>query len=90
MTMTFEQCHAAVQSLRQRQGTTCPLVRVDYAGTVIRGRLTRSDSDRNAGKGRVSPYGIMTLEHLGLSRGPETVLQIANIPQDGIHELDQA
>jgi hypothetical protein len=87
--MTFEQCHAAVQTLRQKQGTPCPLVRVDYAGTVIRGRLTRSDSDRKNGE-RVSPYGILTLEHLGLSRGPETILQIANIPQDGIHELDHA
>jgi len=88
--MTFEQCHAAVQTLRRKQGTPCPLIRVDYAGTVIRGRLTRSDSDRRNGRESASPYGIMALEHLGLSRGPETILQIANIPQDGIHELDQA
>ena len=86
--MTFEQCQAAVQTLRQKQGTSCPLVRVDYAGTVIRGRLTRSDSDRKNGTGKASPYGILTLEYLGLGRGPETVLQIADIPQDGIHEID--
>ncbi len=86
--MTFEQCQAAVQTLRQKQGTPCPLVRVDYAGTVIRGRLTRSDSDRGNGREKASPYGIMTLEYLGLGRGPETVLQIADIPQDGIHEID--
>jgi len=30
----------------------------------------------------------MTLEYLGLGRGPETILQIADIPQDGIHEID--
>ncbi len=86
--MTFEQCQAAVQTLRQKQGTSCPLVRVDYAGTVIRGRLTRSDSDRENCREKASPYGIMTLEYLGLGRGPETVLQIADIPQDGIKEID--
>ena len=49
---------------------------------------TRADSDRRNGNGKASPYGIMTLEYLGLGRGPETVLQIADIPQDGIREID--
>ena len=30
---------------------------------------------------------MLVLENLGLGRGPETILQIANIPEDGIVDL---
>ena len=39
-------------SIRRKQGTRCPLVRVDYAGTVVRGRLARADSDPEYRRGR--------------------------------------
>ncbi len=85
--MTFEQCQTVLVSIRRRQGTRCPLVRVDYAGTTVRGRLARADSDPENRRGD-SPFGVLVLESLGLVRGPETILQIANIPADGLHSID--
>ena len=88
--MTFEQCQTALMTIRRRQGTRCPLVRVDYGGAVYRGRLARADSDpeyRNR-KDPSSPYGVLVLENLGLGRGPETILQIADIPAEGLKPLD--
>jgi hypothetical protein len=87
--MTFDQCHATLTTIRRKQGTRCPLIRVDYGGQIIRGRLARSDSDPEHRRDTSSPYGIIVLEQLGLTRGPETVLQIANIPDDGLHPLDE-
>jgi hypothetical protein len=86
--MTFEECHAALAAIRRTQGTTCPLLRVDYAGTTFRGRLARSDSDRQERNDGGSPYGVLVLENLGLTRVPETILQIANIPAGGLRALE--
>src|SRR3954451_6838883 len=86
--MTFEQCQQALVSIRRKQGTRYPLVRVDYGGTVFRGRLARADSDPEFRSAANSPFGVLVLEQLGLSRGPETILQIANIPNDGLHPLE--
>jgi hypothetical protein len=85
--MTFEKCQTVLVKIRREQGTRCPLVRVDYAGTVYRGRLSRSDSDPEHRRGD-SPFGVLVLESLGLARGPETILQIANIPDDGLRSID--
>jgi hypothetical protein len=87
--MTFEQCHRTLVEIRRRQGTRYPLLRVDYAGTVFRGRLARSDSDHEHQHNPVSPYGILVLESLGLARGPETILQIADLTEDAIHPLEE-
>ena len=84
--MTFEQCHANLLAIRRRQGTRCPVVKVASNGTVYQGRLTHADSDpefRPTG----SPFGVLVLENPGLSHGPETLLQIASIPEDGIVDL---
>lgn len=88
--MTFEQCHANLLAIRRRQGTRCPVVKVAYNGTVYQGRLTRADSDPEFRRSAASPFGVLVLENLGLSRGPETILQIANIPDDGIADLSAA
>lgn len=89
--MTFEECHSRIVAIRRRQGTRCPLVRVDCGGTVYHGRLTRSDSDpeHRVRHLAASPYGILVLEGLGLARGPETILQIASIPTDGISDVEE-
>ncbi len=86
--MTFEECQQALVTIRRKQGTRYPLVRVDYGGTVFRGRLARADSDPEYQHDAGSPYGVLVLEQLGLSRGPETILQIANIPASGLHPLE--
>jgi len=86
--MTFEQCQRALLNIRRKQGTRYPLVRVDYGGTVFQGRIARADSDPEFRHDANSPYGILVLEQLGLTRGPETILQIANIPSDGLHPID--
>ncbi|MDR3635959.1 MAG: hypothetical protein P4L84_19310 [Isosphaeraceae bacterium] len=86
--MTFEECYSTLTSIRVRQGTRRPLVRVDYAGTVIRGRLARTDCDPGAPHDERSPYGVLVLENLGLSRLPETILQIADIPDGGLNPLE--
>ncbi len=86
--MTFEHCQTTLVAIRRKQGTRCPLVRVDCAGAVFQGRLARSDSDpehRHEG----SPFGVLVLENLGLTRGPETIVQIASIPDDGLRSIDE-
>ena len=85
--MTFEQCHANLLQIRRRQGTRCPAVRVSYNGMVYQGRLTRTDSDPEHRRRAESPFGVIVLENLGLGRAPETILQISNIPEDGIADL---
>ena len=87
--MTFEQCHANLVALRRKQGTTCPAVRVAYNGVTYSGRVKRADSDPDcrAQRATASPFGVIVLENLGLARGPETILQIASIPENGIADL---
>ena len=87
--MTFEQCHSALLAIRRHQGTPCPLVRVDFGGTVYRGRVQRSDSDPESRRETSSPFGVLVLEEPGLLRAPETILQIASIPDDGLHSIDE-
>jgi len=87
--MTVEQCHEQLVAIRRKQGTRYPLIRVDCAGAVYRGRLSRSDSDPEHRTSAHIPFGILVLEGLGLTRGPETILQIANIPENGISDLDE-
>jgi hypothetical protein len=86
--MTFEQCQHALVAIRRKQGTRYPLVRVDCGGAVYRGRLARADSDPEFVNDRSSPYGVLVLEQVGLSRGPETIVQIASIPQDGLKPFE--
>ena len=88
--MTFETCRSVLVAIRSRQGTSKPLVCIDYGGTTLRGRVARSDSDlvnRNTGG---SPFGVLILEGLGLAREPEAILQIADIPDGGIRPIDEA
>jgi hypothetical protein len=88
--MTFEQCQSVLVTIRRKQGTRCPLVRVDCSGNVFRGRLAHSDSDPDAQKHHDtnSPFGVIVLENPGLARGPETILQIAEIPANGVQSLE--
>ncbi|WP_435016568.1 hypothetical protein TA3x_004136 [Tundrisphaera sp. TA3] len=88
--MTFEQCQANLMTIRNRQGTQCPVVKVAYNGTFYQGRLTRADSDPENRGDSPSPFGLLVLESLGLGRGPETILQIADIPADGIRDMSAA
>ncbi len=86
--MTFEQCHATLTAIRNEQGTPCPLVRVDYGGAIFRGRVSRSDSDEQKRRSGSSPYGVLVLNSIGLGPAPETILQIADIPEGGLHPLE--
>jgi hypothetical protein len=88
--MTFEECQQALVAIRRKQGTRYPLVRIDYAGAVYRGRLARADSDPEFRRDGSSPFGVLVLEQLGLTRGPETILQIASIPPHGLQAIDAA
>lgn len=88
--MTFEQCQANLLALRRKQGTRCPAVRIAYNGVVYSGRVKRADSDPESGRSTASPFGVLVLENLGLARGPETILQIASIPENGIADLRTA
>ena len=85
--MTFQSCQSALVEIRREQGTRSPLLRVDFGGAVFKGRLKRADSDPEHRRENPSPYGLIVLEDLGLVRGPETLLQIADIPDDGIKSL---
>ena len=84
--MKFEQCQATLSEIRHRQGTDHPLIQVNCSGSVVRGRLTRTDTDRPHPPDHPSPYGLLVLEQPGLFPGPLTFVQIANIPDDGLQE----
>jgi hypothetical protein len=85
--MTFEQCQAILSDIRRHQGTEHPMLQVTCSGTVIRGRLSRTDTDRPHPLTHHSPYGLLVLEQPGLFPGPLTFIQIANIPEDGLREF---
>lgn len=87
--MTFEQCQSVLVTIRRKQGTRCPLVKVEYAGSQFQGRVTRSDSDPENRRDSASPYGVLVLEAPGLQRTPETILQIASIPVNGLRSIDE-
>ncbi len=87
--MTVDECHERLLQIRQSQGTNSPLIRVDYGGTAYLGRLSRTDSDPDCRKRIDSPFGVLVLEGLGLAPGPDTILQIASIPDDGIGEINE-
>ena len=84
--MTFEQCKATLSEIRHRQGTDHPLVQIIYAGSVVRGRLTRTDTDRPPRPNQQSPFGLLVLEQPGLVPGPLAFIQIASIPDGGLTE----
>ncbi len=84
--MTFDQCQNALTFIRRRQGTRCPMVRIDFGGSVYRGRLVRSDSDPEH-RGKVKPpSGFLVLEDPDVGRRPEIMLQIATLEPDAIAE----
>lgn len=84
--MTFEHCKATLVEIRRRQGTDHPLVQISCSGTLVRGRLTRTDTDRPPRGNQSSPYGLLVLEQPGLVPGPLTFVQIASIPDDGLQD----
>ena len=84
--MTIDECHQALLSIRRKQGTRCPILRVDYAGASYHGRLRRTDSDPEHRPQAHIPYGVLVLESAGLARGPETIIQIASIAPDAIRD----
>ncbi len=84
--MTFEQCKTTLSEIRHRQGTDHPLVQIICSGSVVRGRLTRTDTDRPSRSNQSSPYGLLVLELPGLVPGRLRFVQIAHIPEDGLKE----
>jgi hypothetical protein len=84
--MTFEQCKTALSEIRSRQGTDHPLVQITCSGSIVCGRLTRTDTDRPPHANQSSPYGLLVLEQPGLVPGPLTFVQIASIPENGLKE----
>ena len=83
--MTYDQCQAVLEEIRRRQGTDRPLVRVVAGGIVVRGRIVRGLPGRRNHK---SPYGVLIVEQPGLTPGPTSFVQIANIPEDGLSGLE--
>jgi hypothetical protein len=84
--MTFEQCKSTLSEIRHHQGTDYPLVQITCSGSVVRGRLTRTDTDSPPRSNRKSPYGLLVVEQPGLVPGPLTFVQIASIPEGGLQE----
>jgi hypothetical protein len=83
--MTYDQCQAALDEIRRRQGTDRPLVRVMAGGIVVRGRVVRGLPGRRNPK---SPYAVLVVEQPGLTSGPASLVQIANIPEDGLRGIE--
>lgn len=87
--MTFDQCQRALTAVRRRQGTRFPLVRIDYAGQVYRGRLMRADSDPEHGSTHRSPDGYLVLQETGVEpRRPPVLLHIATLEPGSIAEIE--
>jgi hypothetical protein len=84
--MTFDECQRELETIRRRQGTPMPMIRVDYGGSCYKGRLSRSDSDPDNRPPASTPFGVLVLEEPGLVRGPQTILQIASIDLGAISD----
>jgi len=82
--MTFQKCQAILSEIRRRQGTDHPVLLVRLANGIVRGRLRRADTDRVKTRNPQSPFGVLELQQLGLGREAATLVQIANIPEDGL------
>jgi hypothetical protein len=83
--MTYDQCQAVLEEIRRRQGTDRPLIRVVAGGCVVRGRVVRGLPGRRNPK---SPCGVLVVEPPGLTPGPASLVQIANIPDDGLSGIE--
>lgn len=83
--MTYDQCQAVLEEIRRRQGTDRPLVRVVAGGCVVRGRIVRGLAGH---RNPTSPYAVLVVEQPGLTPGPASFVQIANIPEDGLSGLE--
>lgn len=83
--MTYDQCQAVLEEIRRRQGTDRPLVRVIAGGCVVRGRVIRDLAGR---RNPTSPYAVLVVEQPGLTPGPASMVQIANIPEDGLSGIE--
>lgn len=81
--MTHEECQQALAAVRRRQGTRCPLIRVDAGGQIFRGRLSRSDSDPERLAAVASPSGSLELT-APRSREVQAVVPIEKIRPGGI------
>jgi len=82
--MTIQKCQAILSEIRRRQGTDHPVLQVKLANGVVRGRLSRADTDCPQMRNPQSPFGVIELEQLGLGREATTLVQIASIPEDGL------
>lgn len=87
--MTYEQCQAILDDIRQRQGTERPMVQVTCGASILRGHVNYSASGLAGRRNPNSPYGVLVLEEMGLARRPASFVQIANIPEDGLSALEQ-
>lgn len=83
--MTYDQCQAILDEIRRRQGTDRPLVRIITGKLTVRGRVALGLPGRH---NPTSPYGILIVEHPGLTPGPASLVQIANIPEDGLSAIE--
>lgn len=88
--MTIDDCHNHLVSIRRKQGTRCPLIRIDYGGSIYQGRLARADSDPENRSRQGQTEGVLVLHAPGAGRGPETVLQIAKIHDGGIQGYNES
>ena len=86
--MTFDQCQAILEELCRRQGTDRPRIQVVAGASVVRGRLAQSPAGAARCRNPASPYGVLVLEHLGLTRMPSSFVQIASIPDDGLSGIE--
>ena len=80
--MTYDECHAALIEARRKQGTRCPIIRVDAGGSTYRGRLRRADSDPEHRRAMAAaPRGMIEVEQGAHGRA---VVPIDAIPAGGI------
>jgi hypothetical protein len=86
--MTAEQFASVLQEIRRSQGTSTPMVQVTTPAATLRGRVAQTDVDRLLHRrNATSPFGLVALEQPGLVPGPSPLVQIADIPDGGIHEV---
>lgn len=86
--MTLDQCHQLLVSIRRKQGTRYPLIRVDAGETVFRGRLARCDSDPEHRNVLPDAEKALVLEPIGAGKSPIARIVIEAIPDQGIQPLD--
>jgi hypothetical protein len=84
--MTVDDCQAVLTTLRRKQGTRCPIVRIDHPEGALWGRLVRCDSDPEHRAAVPAPHARLFVEEPGRDRREVLSVAIAELGPAAVND----